>query len=398
MWIPPAKDIKAGYIPKSLMLSRTASPADLAAACRRQWQDLEDWRSGKTKEKPLRLTIGWLIDRYLTDDLSPFQRLRPDTQQSYRWECSRIKQTVGERRIDPKLEGGVLVPRIVGEDIRRWYHGWGHPPPREEVLPDGTVKLIEQKPTPSRARHCIAMLRTLTSYNVEIGTLGAVELRERLAAMRFDGARARAIAPTYSQVDAIVTKALEMGYRSIAITTLAQFELIERRTHIIGQWSKGGWGHGWVWDGEVLLGGQYRRVGVSADWRIVYYQTKKGANLREFDLKAVQRLLALMQETPKERRTGPIIICEATGLPWEKRRYQEKFREIARAAGVPDDIYSMDMRSGGATEADHIPEITDRMFDDAGGWADPKMKDRYRRRKQDNAQKVVQLRQNARKS
>lgn len=44
----------------------------------------------------------------------------------------------------------------------------------------------------------------------------------------------------------------------------------------------------------------------------------------------------------------------------------------------------------------HIPEVTDRMFDDAGGWADPNMKNRYRRRKQDNAQKVVELRQDAR--
>jgi len=43
------------------------------------------------------------------------------------------------------------------------------------------------------------------------------------------------------------------------------------------------------------------------------------------------------------------------------------FRKIARAAGVPVSVYSMDMRSGGATEADHIPEVTDRMFDDAGG-------------------------------
>jgi hypothetical protein len=57
----------------------------------------------------------------------------------------------------------------------------------------------------------------------------------------------------------------------------------------------------------------------------------------------------------------------------------------------------MDMRAGGATEADAIPEITDRMFDDGGGWADPKMKNRYRRNKQRNAQKVVKHRQQHRK-
>ena len=45
------------------------------------------------------------------------------------------------------------------------------------------------------------------------------------------------------------------------------------------------------------------------------------------------------------------------------------------------------MRSGGATEAVDIPDVTDRMFDDADGWPHPKMKHTYRRQKQRNAQK-----------
>lgn len=373
-WVPPAKDIKSGYLPKSLKLEADASALDLAAACRHQWEDLKAWRDARGKTKPTRYTIAWLIDRYQTDATSPFHRLTPDTQDSYRWECKRIKETIGERRLDPKVESGALVPRIVGEDIRRWHHNWGHPPDR--------------KPTPSRARHCMAMFRTLASYNVEIGTPGANDIRERLAAMRFEGSAARTKAPSLEQMDALVTKAVELGFRSIAITTLAQYELIERRKHIIGRWVGRGenrtWGAGWVWEG------------VTADWWIKYYQTKKARTLREYDLKTTQRLIALMQETPKQARTGAIIICEATGAPWELRRYQTAFRAVARAAGVPDDIWSMDMRAGGATEADGVEGVTDRMFDDAGGWVDPKMKNRYRRNKQRNAQNVVDLRQAAR--
>jgi hypothetical protein len=380
MWIPPGAAVKAGYLPKSLMLDRHASPHEIAEVCRKQWKDLEDWRTGKTK--PVKLTITWLIDRYLADITSPFQRLKPDTQQSYRWECQRIQETVGDMRLDPRKENGIFVPRRTGEDFQRWFHNWGHP---EDKLP-----------TPSRATHCIAMLRALISYYVVIGGAGAVALRDVLSEMRFEKPGARNIAPTFEQVDAIVKKAEEFGFRSIAITTLAQFELIERRTHVIGQWNRDAWGYGWVWDGHLQLAGRTVWVGVSPDWRIRYYQTKKDANLREFDLNAVPRLLGLLQLTPNEQRKGPIIICETTGQPWEKRRYQEKFREIARAAGVPDEVYSMDMRAGGATEADDIPEITDRMFDDSGGWADPNMKNRYRRNKQRNAQKVVQFRQAAR--
>ncbi len=370
MWIPPTKDVKAGYAPKSLMLDRDALPLNLAAACRRQWKDLTDWRESLNITKPPKLTIGWLIDHYLSDEHSPYQKLKPDTQQSYGWECKRLRETIGERRLDPKLEGGMLVPRIVGEDIRRWHFKWGHPE-------GGT-------PTPSRATHCIAMLRTLISYAVEMGVVGSVEIRARLNAMRFEKPGARLKAATYTQVDAIVDKAVEMGFRSVAITTLAQYELIERRAHIIGQWHGETWNDGWIWEG------------VSPDWVISYYQTKKGRQLRSYDLKPVQRLLGLMQETPKEQRTGPIIICEATGRPWLKRRYQEQFRAICRAAGVPDDLYSMDMRSGGATEADAIPEVTDRMLQDGGGWRDPNMPQRYRRKKQDNANNVVRLRQEKR--
>lgn len=369
MWIPPGRDIKNGYLPKSLMLDRTATPLEIAEACRRQWKDLADWRTGKPK--PVRYTINWLIGRYKTDPTSPYHGLGHDTQLSYGWEMDLIAKTVGERRLDPKKEGGVETPRITGEDFRRWFHNWGHPASKD--------------PAPSRATHCMAMFRGLISYYVEIGGPGSVQLRAMLSAMRFKKSAARDVAPTYEQVDAIVNKAEETGYRSIAITTLAQYELIERRGHIIGKWIGDEWGDGWVWEG------------VTAEWVISYYQTKKGLRLREYDLKPVQRLLGLMQVTPKEQRQGPIILCEDTGEPWGKRRYQEAFREIARAAGVPDEILSMDMRSGGATEADDVEEITDRMFDDAGGWTDPNMKHRYRRNKQRNANKVLVFRQEMRK-
>lgn len=381
MWIPPRKDVKKGYLPKSLTLDRTDSQLEIAEACRAQWKDLLDWRTGKPK--PIRYTISWLIDRYLNDETSPFQRVGADTQDSYGWECKRIRETVGEMRLDPKNEGGVIVQRRTGEDFRRWFQNWGHPKPREVLQPDGSMKLVEQKPTPSRATHCIAMLRTLLNYYTEIGGPGARELRETLSAMEFERSPARDKAPTLEQVNAIVTKAEEMGFRSIAITTLAQYELIERRAHIIGKWVRDEWRDGWVWEG------------ISPEWIITYYQTKKGRVLREYDLKVVQQLLGMMQETPKEQRHGPIIICEQTGEPWIKRRYQEKFREIARAAGVPDEVFSMDMRSGGATEADGAG-VSDRELQDAGGWKDQKMLVVYRRDKQRNANVVVLARQTAR--
>jgi integrase len=385
-WMPPQKDIKKGYAPKSLTLDRNASQIEIAAACRRQWLDLENWRETRDRPKVERVTIGWLIDRYQNDKLSPYHRKTAATRKNYDWNCKRIRETIGDRRLDPKIENGQPMPRILGEDIRRWHFNWGKPVPaldeNGQPIPGEENMVLS---CPSQARHLIMMLRTLISYAIELGVPGSVELRSRLSAMTFPAPAARQKAPTYPQVDAIVRKAEEMDLRSIAITTLAQFELMERRVHIIGQYEGDVWKPGWVWEN------------VSFDWWIRYYQTKTVKTLREFDLKVIQRLLQLMQKTPKEDRKGPIIICERTGKPWTRRYYAEMFREVARAAGVPDDVWSMDMRAAGGTEADDIPDITPRMLQDGLGHADLDTQEIYRRGKQRNAQKVVEFRQKARK-
>lgn len=206
--------------------------------------------------------------------------------------------------------------------------------------------------------------------------------------MEFPVPQPRGSAPTRDQVEKIVAQAKADGYRSIAITTLAQFELIERRIHIIGYWENKIWKPGWEWQGID-----------QTSWVIRYFQTKTGLVLREFDLKTVPELLALLQAVPEAERWGPVIIAErqrGKGIrrPWTENRYANTFRAIARRAGVPDTVWSMDMRAAGGTEADLLG-VTDRQLQDAFGHADPKTKDRYRREKPRNAQNVVDIRQAA---
>ncbi|WP_165901549.1 tyrosine-type recombinase/integrase [Ancylobacter aquaticus] len=40
-----------------------------------------------------------------------------------------------------------------------------------------------------------------------------------------------------------------------------------------------------------------------------------------------------------------------TGLPYKRRLYAAEFRRVARLAGIPDDVWSMDARAGAVTEA-----------------------------------------------
>lgn len=368
-WIAPAKDVLEGYAPKSIALDPDATDEERAGRCHVQQMDLAAWR--KSKHQPTTdFSIRWLIRRYKTDALSPYHSVKAKTRGGYDAMMGIIETAIGPRRIDHRLEMGLYRPRITGHDVREWHADCGKP---------GKTG----KPRPARARYMIVILRILASYAVELSIPGAKDFRELLSAIRFPVGRARESAPAREQVLSIVKAALEMGYRSIATTTLAQFLFTERRISIIGEWEGKQWRPGWVWQD------------ISPDWIITYHQTKVGRVERRYDLKEVPALLDMLQAIPEERRVGPVIICERSNLPWRYRHYVETFRAVARAAGVPDEIWSMDMRAGGATEAGNIAGITSLDIQAAGGWATAAMATRYTRDRSGRAQNVVKLRQAA---
>lgn len=367
-WVPHKTDVKRGYPIKSLALPAKLTEEEAAALCRKYQSELEAWREG-VEPGPAKHTFAWLIHHYMHDESSRFHKLRHNSQKNYAQDCIIIENDIGRVRFD--LDGQEALD---GDDFFRWHKNWGVPGP------DG-------EPTkPSRARHLITMLRILVKHAVTKRFPGAKALNEILTEMQFPTTAARDVAPDLEQVMAIVNTALAQGLRSVAIATLAQYELTERRISIIGSWDKNKqWRPGWVW------------TGVSKDWIINYIQHKKKVVKRVYDLKTTPVLLELLQRTPSEKRIGPIIICESTGLPWKEKNYTDTWREVARAAGVPDTVWSMDMRAGGATEADDLG-VSDRELQDALGHSDPKMKDRYRRTREKNAQNVVNIRQKARKN
>jgi len=55
---------------------------------------------------------------------------------------------------------------------------------------------------------------------------------------------------------------------------------------------------------------------------------------------------------PTDRRIGPMIVSESTGRPYRPNHFQKEWRAIARAAGVPDNVWNRDSRAGGITEGD----------------------------------------------
>ena len=58
-----------------------------------------------------------------------------------------------------------------------------------------------------------------------------------------------------------------------------------------------------------------------------------------------------LQHVPPGKRTGPIIVCEYSQVPWRHNMFGVKWRAIASAVGVPAGVQNRDSRAGGITEA-----------------------------------------------
>jgi hypothetical protein len=172
---------------------------------------------------------------------------------------------------------------------------------------------------------------------------------------------AREQAMTYPCALAFINKARELAAngvipewraRSMALGTAAQFELLLRQKDIIGQWDKAKpnapnaiYVQGEMWTGFFMWENVHGWV-----WRL---RTSKSNYKKQatFTLSNYSLLFPLLQEVPHAERKGPIVKGEY-GLPMRERSYRKWFRQIARAADIPDEVWSMDSRAGGASEAE----------------------------------------------
>ena len=89
-----------------------------------------------------------------------------------------------------------------------------------------------------------------------------------------------------------------------------------------------------------------------AGWRWRMKTSKsKYRSAADFDLTKYDLLLPLLEAVPHANRAGAIVKGEKN-LPIRQAMYARWWRQIARAAGIPDTVWNMDARAGGATEAD----------------------------------------------
>lgn len=343
-----------GFPQACVALPREADDDTIAALCREWTARLMSWleqaRAGGTPGQPrYDGTVLSACRIYQRHPHSPFHAVKANTRRTYTDSLTLIERTVGKR----------LMRNLTIFDVQHWYAEWRKP------------AAVDRPERIDRAHNAVAMFRTVVNFCAKLKPrprfADCVALAEDLRGVRFEKGGAREGELTYAHVTAFLRTADELGRRSaipkaralaMAIGVAAQFELLLRQKDIIGERPKtpadltkalergataiacpdGTWVGYFTW--ENIPGWRWRTKTSKSKYRAA----------ADFDLARQTLLLPLLERVPLAERTGAVIKGEG-GYPIQERSYRKWFRQIARAAGIPDQVYNMDSR-GGATEAD----------------------------------------------
>lgn len=299
-------------------LSVVRLPDDLtedqvAAECQRRTADLKAELVELTTPKKFDGTFKSLIDLYRADTTSSLHSVKHST---------RIRDYEPSLRVLVKNIGKRYVAGLTASDVKRWFAKWrekGH----------------------RRATGAIKLLRLIISYGAGERFPGCAEARMILSDMRFEQPAPRQVAMTYDQCLAIVKMSATMKCPSIGFVEAVKFETALRRIDVIGEWAPPPGGGEFRWSGLMAKD-------ISKDMILTLKTSKTGAAVAR-DLNGYP----LVEEALKAYRIpdiGPVVIDEDHGKPYWENRYTEKFRKVRNAAGVPDNVWSMDSRAGAVSE------------------------------------------------
>jgi len=274
------------------------------------------------------LPVSRLIDAYKTDPDSSFHKLRFHSRQNYTSLMSRLERDCG----------ATDVAELKARTLLRLHEGW--------VGAGNHVAM---------AHSLVGMLRTLTTFGTTIlEDAECARLSGVLSKMRFKMPKARTERITAPQAMAVIDQAHKMGLHSIGFAQALQFDLMLRQKDVIGEWvpeSESGqaivshegykWLRGIVWSE------------INSDLILTHVTSKRGKEI-VVDLKLAPLVmveLTRILESGVAPKPGPLIVADATGLPYWNYAFRRQWRLVACAAGVPLTTFNMDSRAGAISEA-----------------------------------------------
>lgn len=355
-WQARTDRINDGYRPKYVPLwsgadLTEAEALDISTRCQHQQFDMLTWGRElpqPTPPEPDEFTgsLRSLAHCYRTDADSPFQKNRYHVRQNREGNLNRIVAKYGD----------VLLSEIKARVLLAWHKEWSMDGQR---LSSGSA--------------FIGQLRALFSFGA---TLLENPDCERLCGvmhkMRFQGAKPRSVSVTADYAIAVRSKARELfGWPSLALGQAFQFDCTLRQKDVIGEMvplSEPGVSAVIIGDQKWLRGIVWQEIDENL---ILRHVTSKKQKMVEIDLKLADMVLEELQilvgaeplihvdEVTKKvtvnrgllPASGPVLICDTSGLPWSGNEYRRKWRKVANACGVPKNVWNMDSRSGAISEA-----------------------------------------------
>lgn len=282
------------------------------------------------------ITVRQLIEAYRSDPISPYHSLRYRTRVNVDGVLRRIAQRQGSAPLDT----------IKHRTLVEWHKAWSQ---NGKHLP--------------MAHSMMASLRTIVGFGlVFLEDRDCLFLRSVLREMKFPQGPARSQILIVDQIDALRAQAHKEGCPSIALAQAIQFEGTFRQKDIIGEWVPydepglsevtsaryGKWDRGVRWH-EI------------DDNLVLTHVTSKKQKKVTVDLKlapmVIEELQAMYCELgePLTRArlpaSGPVIVDEESGRPYLTHKFRRRWRELARAVGIPDDSQQRDTRATAITEA-----------------------------------------------
>ncbi|MBL8578124.1 MAG: integrase [Mesorhizobium sp.] len=344
IWVADEADVKNGYLPKTVNLKHLATePEILVAKCNALQADMLLWRSGYRRDL-LKFdgTIRSLLDIYELHESSPYRKLKPGSLRPYNHYLKNLRGHVGAIRLND----------ISGVDIIKWHKVWS-----------GNGKHL------AAAAMARAVLEAAISFGIMLRVDGCPELAAifRETKKKLPNPRGRTEAATAEQVAAARRAAHENGRPSCALAYAIAFETTLRLWDVIGQW--------WPLDmggisdvidpvqGEKWFGLRWENI--DADNVLTYTPTKtedSTGRSMSYILSKAPMVLEELQHWPVEKRQGPIVVSEETGLPWKPRIFAQRWTVDRKTAKLPSSLWARDLRASGITEG----RAANASTDDAG--------------------------------
>lgn len=374
-WVANEKIVKKGYPIKTVRLffgDTIEERLACAARCRQLQQEMESWGRGDVAKHEAYPpgTVGWLIEMYRNHPDSRYHEVRESTRKTYDFGLEMLERGHGK----------VVVDEVTGPTVRRWFKSWCEP-----AEAGGPVRH-------RRGYLGIQLLRIVTNFGTELRDAAAKDLADILGKMEFKNPSRRRTRMSFEQAVEFRKVAREMGWPSMARAIAIQFAAFLRQKDVIGEWveddgtSKGGVvrdGKRWQWG---LCWGDH----LSASLMLAKPTSKSnGETIVEHNLALYEEVVAEFADVAD--RVGPVIKDETTGLPYSQRNFSKRYRVIARAAGIPDNVWNMDARAGAVSESyDAGAQAFDVMR--SAGHTEMKTSQRYDRDDIEKTTRVAALR------